>query len=85
MAALPLVTPALAKQVWQTMQGPSSRRVARKLSQAGGTISHATVAAGGTKDGVSWNASRSTPLEAARAALDDAVPLLTGDPTSGVV
>jgi len=35
---------AVAKQVWQSMANPSTRRVATKLRQAGASISHATVA-----------------------------------------
>ena len=44
MANLPLTDPTLAKQVWDSMPNASTRRVARKLRQAGASISHMTVA-----------------------------------------
>src|SRR5436190_2737379 len=44
MANLPLTDPTLAKQVWESMPNASTRRVARKLRQAGASISHMTVA-----------------------------------------
>jgi hypothetical protein len=79
MADLPLPTPAQARKIWESMQNPSTRRVARKLRQAGLPVSHMTVSRwrGRGWRSASWD---QHPLEAARAALDDAVPLLTGDP-----
>jgi hypothetical protein len=83
MADLPLPTPAQARKIWESMQNPSTRRVARKLRQAGLPVSHMTVSrwrARGWRS-AAWD---QHPLEAARAALDDAVPLLTGDPMTKV-
>jgi hypothetical protein len=40
MADLLLASPALAKKLWQSMASPNTRRVARKLSQSGLSISH---------------------------------------------
>jgi hypothetical protein len=83
MADLPLPTPAQARKIWESMQNPSTRRVARKLRQAGLPVSHMTVSrwrARGWRS-AAWD---QHPLEAARAALDDAVPLLTGDPMTNV-
>ena len=63
------------------MANPSTRRVATRLRQAGFSISHMRVARWRNQG---WRrATREDhPLEAARASLDDAVPLLTGDPTT---
>jgi hypothetical protein len=58
------------------MPNASTRRVARKLRQAGTSISHMTVAR--WRNHVRWMASSNTP-EVAIAFLDDAVPKLTAD------
>jgi hypothetical protein len=75
-----LTNPTLAKRVWESMANPSTRRVATKLRQAGSTISHQTINRW-RRDG--WRPlehERRHPLEAAREQLDDAAPLLTGNP-----
>src|SRR5260221_14564199 len=61
------------------MARPSTRRVAKKLRQAGAPVSHQTVARWRRRG---WRPleREQHPLEAAREQLDDAVPLLTGDP-----
>jgi hypothetical protein len=81
MAELPNPTPALARKIWESMAKPSTRRVATRLRQAGFSISHMRVARWRNRG---WRpASREDhPLEVARAALNDAVPLLTSDPTT---
>ena len=80
MAQLKTCNPALAKKVWQSMPNPSTRRVARKLNQAGTTVSHMTVARWRSQRWRSLEREPKHPLDAARELLDDAVPLLTGDP-----
>jgi hypothetical protein len=84
MTNLPLTDPTLAKQVWESMANPSTRRVARRLRQAGASISHMTVARWRNQGWRPLESEQQHPLEAARAALDDAVPLLTGDPFTTV-
>jgi hypothetical protein len=72
-----------AKRVWDSQRCPSSRSVARVLTQAGRPV-HFTTVARWRRQG--WR-SRSTsehPLTAAMSTLDLAVPILTGDPTSKV-
>src|SRR6266446_877915 len=63
---------------WDSMARASTRRVARKMGQAGAPISHMTVARWRSRG---WRPleREQHPLEAARARLDDGVPLLTGD------
>ena len=70
--------PAVAKRLWETMRIPSTRRVARKLRQAGTSVSHMTVARWRNRG---WRPleREQHPLEVAREQLDDAVPLLTVD------
>jgi hypothetical protein len=79
MVDLPAVNPALARKVWESMARPSTRRVATKLRQSGVTISHQTVARWRNRG---WRPleREQHPLELARERLDDAAPLLTGDP-----
>src|SRR5882724_2265061 len=79
MRQLPAVSPTLAPQVWESMSNPSTRRVAQKIRQAGRAVSHETIRR--------WRANgwrpldrEQHPLDAARAALDDAIPVLTSDP-----
>jgi hypothetical protein len=83
MGDLPAPNPALAKKVWDNMVRPSTRRVATKLRQSGVMISHQTVARWRNRG---WRPleREQHPLEVARAQLDDAVPLLTGDPMTVV-
>ena len=75
----PAVTPTLAQQIWEGMINPSTRRVAQTIRQSGRAVSHETVRR--------WRANgwrpldrEQHPLDAARAALDDAIPVLTRDP-----
>lgn len=79
MRLLPAVSPALARAVWDGMALPSTRRVARKFSQAGRAVSHETVRRW-RANGWCPLASAQHPLDLARAVLDDAVPILTADP-----
>jgi hypothetical protein len=81
MAFLPKPTPAQARKIWESMAKPSTRRVATKLRQAGFSISHMRVARWRSR-GWCWAPREDHPLEVARAALDDAVPLLTNDATT---
>jgi len=82
MAQLKTCTPALAKQVWQATPKPSTRRVATKLRQSGARISHGTVARWKSQGWRSLQQEQQHPLEIARDRLDDAVPVLTGNPMS---
>src|SRR5882757_2252817 len=79
MANLPLIDPTLAKQVWEGMSNPSTRRVAQKIRQAGRAVSHETIRRWRTNG---WRPldREQHPIDAARAALDDAIPVLTSDP-----
>lgn len=79
MPALYRPGPALARKIWESMERPSARRVAQRLTQSGSPLSHETVNR--------WRRSgwrnverRPHPLDAARGALDDAVPVLIDDP-----
>jgi hypothetical protein len=65
------VTPEEAMAIWSSIKNPSSRSVARALSQAGRPVHHSSVAR--------WY----TQGEAARQALDLAAGVLTGDPVGG--
>jgi hypothetical protein len=76
---LPLTDPTLAKQVWESMPNASTRRVARKLRQAGASISHMTVARWRNQRWPPSDGEQQHPLEVALASLDDAVSMLTGD------
>src|SRR5258705_5640579 len=80
MANLPLADPTLAKQVWESMPNASTRRVARKLRQAGASISHMTVARWRNQGWRPLDGEQQHPLEVALASLDDAVPVLTAHP-----
>jgi hypothetical protein len=79
MGDLPAPNPALARKVWDSMARPSTRRVATKLRQAGIPVSHQTINRWRRNQ---WRPLERAehPLETARAQLDDAVPVLTGDP-----
>jgi hypothetical protein len=69
----------LARQVWEQMAHPSARRVAQKLRQAGRPVSHETINRWRSRG---WRPleREQHPIDRAWAALDDAVPVLTGDP-----
>jgi hypothetical protein len=78
---LPIPTPAKARKIWESMANPSTRRVATRLRQAGLSVSHMQVARWRNQG---WRpvAQKDHPLEAARKSLDDAMPLLTGNPNA---
>jgi hypothetical protein len=80
MAQLKTCTPARAKEVWQATPNASTRRVASKLRQSGARVSHMTVARWRSQGWRSLQQEPRHPLEIAREHLDDAVPLLTGNP-----
>jgi hypothetical protein len=62
------------------MAHPSSRRVARKIGQAGRSVSHETTNRWRRQGWRPLDGEPRHPLEIARDNLDDAVPVLTGDP-----
>src|SRR5260370_31606114 len=79
---LPKATPDLAKAVWACQQSPSARSVARALTQSGRPVHFTTV---NRWRGREWRDAKGRhPLDEARAALESALPLLTGDPTSTI-
>ena len=79
---LPKATPDLAKAVWDAQQSPSTRSVALALTQSGRPV-HFTTVRRWRRDG--WRAEPTEhPLEQARAGLESALPLLTGNPTSTI-
>jgi hypothetical protein len=77
------ITPREAKAVWNSLESPSTRTVARAMTQAGRRVHHSTIARWRGRD---WRsaASGEHPIEAAKEALDIAARLLTGDPRGGV-
>lgn len=75
-------TPADAKRVWETMARPSSRRVATALNQAGfEPVCHWTINEWRKAEWTADPPVRNVARESAER-LDDASPLLTGDPTT---
>src|SRR5262249_38402763 len=74
-------TPELAKATWARQWRPSSRSVARALRQAGFSASFPTVARW-KRQGWRRAGQVEQPLDVARHALDSAVPVLTGEPTT---
>ena len=74
------VTPLEAKHVWDGQRHPSSRRVAKALTQAGRSV-HFTTVARWKAQGWRPVASDQHAIETARTSLDAAIPLLTADPT----
>jgi hypothetical protein len=74
--------PAQAQIIWASLSRPSVRRVATKMRQAGIPISHQTIHRWRRKGWRPLDREQEHPLDAARRLLDDAVPLLTGDPTT---
>jgi hypothetical protein len=83
MSLLKPVTPEEAKRVWVSIPNPSSRRVAKALTQSGRRVHHSTIARWRAED---WRpvAQSLHPLEAARQVLDMAARVLTGDPVAGL-
>jgi len=78
MRAIKPVTPDEAARVWRSIPDPSTRKVAKTLTQAGRRVHFSTIArwrAQGWRPVVSGL----HPIEAARDALDRAARLLTGD------
>jgi hypothetical protein len=69
MKAIRSITPREAKAVWDSLKNPSTRSVARALSQAGRRVHHSTIARWWARG---WRpvASGEHPIEAAREALD---------------
>jgi hypothetical protein len=82
MSAIKPVTPDEAVIVWRSIPNPSARRVAKALTQAGRRVHFATVARWRAQG---WRpvARRPHPVEEARAGLEVAARLLTGDPALG--
>jgi hypothetical protein len=80
MSKLPFTNPSQARRVWDSMAHPSSRRVARKMSQSGRPVSHETINRWRRQRWRPLEHEAQHPIEAARELLDDALPLLTGDP-----
>src|SRR5258708_40176043 len=79
---LPRATAELAKAVWGRQRSPSARSVARALTQSGRPVHFTTV---NRWRGREWRDAKGRhPLDEARAALESALPLLTGDPTSTI-
>jgi hypothetical protein len=78
------VTPPEAKRVWDEQRRPSSRSVAKALTQAGRPV-HFTAVARWKKREWQVEARLEHPLAVAMRKVDLAVPLLTGDPTSKAV
>jgi hypothetical protein len=77
---LPRPLPELAKSVWKAQRRPSARKVARALSQAGHPIHFTTINRWRSQG---WRGVKGEhPIDAARANLDSAVPILTGDPST---
>ena len=84
-AELPLpVTPLEARRVWDEQRRPSSRSVAKALTQAGRPVHFTTVARWKKRE---WQVvpRLERPLAAAMRKVDLFVPLLTGDPTTKAV
>src|SRR5260370_33512038 len=79
---LPRATPDLAKAVWGRQQSPSARSVARALTQSGRQAHFTTVNRWRCWE---WrDAKGQHPLDQARAALESALPLMTGHATSTI-
>jgi hypothetical protein len=79
---LPQATLELAKAVWDRQRAPSARSVARALTQAGLPIHYVTV---NRWRKWNWRADPALhPVDQARADLDAALPLLTGDPRTTI-
>jgi hypothetical protein len=80
----PPVTPLEAKRVWDEQRRPSSRSVARALTQAGRPVHFTTVARWKKRE---WQVEPRLehPLAAVMRKVDLAVPMLTGDPTTKAV
>jgi hypothetical protein len=83
MRELRAVTPQDAKRVWESQRQPTPSTVARALSQAGQKVDAKTIARWKARNWMSASPQRH-PLESAWDALETAIPLLTGDPTSTI-
>ena len=75
------VTPLEAKCVWDSQRRPSSRSVARALTERGRTV-HFTTVARWKKERWCTNPLQEHPLSTALRMVDLAIPLLTDDPTT---
>jgi hypothetical protein len=72
----------MAKRVWEGLRGqPSSRKVSKKLLQAGFFAHHTTIARWRRRGWPALGHGRDR-IDAARGQLDIAVPILTGDPNT---
>jgi hypothetical protein len=82
MKATRSITPREAKAVWDALRNPSSRSVAKAMTQAGRRVHHSTIARWCVRG---WGpvVHRLHPVEAARQALDLGAGVLTGDPGAG--
>src|SRR6266550_1089731 len=80
----PPVTPLEAKHIWDKQRRPSSRSVAKALTQAGRPVHFTTVARWKKRE---WQAEPRLehPLAAVMRKVDLFVPILTGDPTTKAV
>src|SRR5690348_4148948 len=79
---LPRATPAMAKLVWQGIRWrPGSRKVARKLLQAGFFAHHTTIARW-RRQGWTATGKGQESIDAALTGVDIAAPLLTGNPNT---
>lgn len=78
---VPRATAELAKRVWKGQHRPSARKVATALNQAGYRVHYTTIARWRSQDwrGVDQDGEA---INAGRAKLDSAVPILTGDPST---
>jgi hypothetical protein len=80
MSELPCTTPSEARRVWEAMGRTSTRRVARQLTQSGRRVSRETINRWRRQGWRALDGEPRHPLDIAREHLDDAVPLLTGNP-----
>jgi len=72
----------MAKMVWQGLRGPrSSRKVSKKLIQAGFYAHHTTIARWRRRGWPATGKGKDS-IDAARASVDVAVPILTGNPNT---
>jgi hypothetical protein len=76
---LPIATPAMARAIWDQQKRPSARQVATQLTQSGRPVHHSTVSRWRRQG---WRPVEPTlhPLDAARLALEAAMPAVTNDP-----
>jgi hypothetical protein len=74
MSELPFTSPSQARRIWDAMARPSSRRVARKIRQAGRSVSHETINRWRRQGWRPLDGEPRHPLEAAREQLDRSFP-----------